>query len=103
MRRITIGLIGLVLVIALVGATSSSSGSGARPAPAGATAPAYSSDVLSRASAMTQQMSVAGPSTGHEYHAHANDEQVRMSSSPAFVRQLEAYQSQIDRMLARTP
>ena len=98
-----IGLIGLVVVIALVGATSSPPGSGARQAPAGATAPAYSSEVLSRASAMTQQMSAPGPLTGHEYHVHAGDEQTRLSSSPEFVRELEAYQSQIDRMLARTP
>jgi hypothetical protein len=52
---------------------------------------------------MTQQMSVLGPPSGHEYHAHAGDNQLRLSSNSEFVRQIEAYQNQIDRMLARTP
>ena len=101
MRRIVIGLIGLVAVIALVGATSDSSGTVPANAPAGATARAYSDEVLSRASAMTQQMSTPTPSTGHEYHAHAGDEQLRLSSNAGFVRELEQYQADIDRMLAR--
>ena len=34
---------------------------------------------------------------------HAGDEQLRLASNPGFVREIEAYQNQIDRMLARTP
>lgn len=103
MRRIVIGLIGLVAVIALVGiAAGPSEGNGAR-VPARATARVYSDDVLNRASSMTQQMSVPGPISGHEYHAHTGDEQLRLSTDPEFTRELESYQYQIDRMLARTP
>lgn len=50
---------------------------------------------------MAQQMSGEQPLSGHEYHNHADDEQLRLSSDPQFVREVEAYQAQIDRMLAR--
>ena len=104
MRRIVIAAVGLIAIIVLVGALSSPSPSSPTPASAGATASVYSDDVLSRASAMTQQMSVNGPVSGHEYHPHATDEQLQLSQTdPEFVRELEAYQYQIDRMLARTP
>ena len=103
MRRIVIGLTGLVAVIALVGILSGSPRSGAPARPTGATAQVYSVDVLGRASAMTQQMSTPVGLTGHEYHLHGDDEQLRLSTDPEFTRELEAYQQQIDRMLARTP
>lgn len=73
--------------------------------PAAPPAPTYPGEVVAGASAMTQQMSAAtDPSDpAHAYHPHAADEQLRLSSDPAFVRQLEGYQAAIDRMLARTP
>lgn len=103
MRRIVIGLLGLVAVLALVGALARSPGSSGTTTPAGSPTRVYSDDVLSRAGAMTQQMSAPGPLTGHEYHLHGGDEQLRLSSDAEFVRELEAYQAQIDKMLARTP
>ncbi len=103
MRRIVIGLAGVVAVIALVGIAAGSSESDGTPVPARAAARVYSDDVLDRASGMTQRMSVPGPVSGHEYHGHANDEQLRLSSDPEFTRELESYEYQIDRMLARTP
>lgn len=104
MRRIVVSLVGLMAVIALVVALASSSPSGPTSMSTGATARVYSDDVLSRAASMTQKMSVPGPITGHEYHGHINDEQLRLSQTdPEFVRELEAYMQQIDRMLARTP
>lgn len=60
----------------------------------------YSTEVLTKASAMTQQMS-APADPAHAYHLHTTDEPLPLSSDPAFVRQLEAYQAGIDRMLAR--
>ena len=103
MRRIVIGLTGLVAVIALVGILSGSPRSGAPAPPTGAAARVYSDAVLSRASAMTQQMSSPAGLTGHEYHLHGGDEQLRLSTDPEFTREVEAYQHQIDRMLARRP
>lgn len=52
---------------------------------------------------MTQQMSVDGPISGHEYHGHTGDEQLRLSTDPEFTRELEVYQQRVDQMLARTP
>lgn len=93
-------LAGLVLA-AIVAAVSLSGTAGSAvsssPPPA-----AYSSDVVAGASAMTQQMSVS-TDPAPVYQPHAGDEQLRLSADPAFVRQLEAYQTAIDRMLARTP
>ena len=104
MRRMLIAAVGLVAIIVLAGALSSPSSSNSTRVPTRATASVYSDDVLSRASTMTQQMSGNGPVSGHEYHAHATDEQLKLSqANPEFVRELEAYQYQIDRMLARTP
>lgn len=70
---------------------------GVAPAPDG---PLASHSVLIRANQMTQQMPVPGPLSGHEY-AHAGDEQLQLSANPEFLREIEAYQDQIDRMLAR--
>lgn len=104
MRRVVVGLIGLIAVVALVGVLAGSSPSGVTSVRTGAAARVYSDDVLSRAASMTQKMSVVGPITGHEYHGHVNDEQLRISlADPEFVRELEAYIRQLDRMLARTP
>lgn len=93
-------LAGLVLAAVVAAATLS----GAYRPPVSPSPPpaAYSSDVVAGASAMTQQMSVS-TDPAHAYQPHAGDEQLRLSADPAFVRQLEAYQSAIDRMLARTP
>lgn len=91
-------LAGLVLA-AIAAALSGTAGSAVSSSPPPA---AYSSDVVAGASAMTQQMSVL-TDPAHAYHPHAGDEQLRLSADPAFLRQLEAYQSAIDRMLARTP
>jgi hypothetical protein len=102
MRRIAI--ITVVAVFALVGVGWAVSSTSGHSEGAGAkSGTSYSDAVLSRASQMTQQMSVPGPPSGHEYHAHAGDEQLRLASNPGFVREIEAYQNQIDRMLARTP
>lgn len=91
-------LAGLVLA-AIAAALSGTAGSAVSSSPPPA---AYSSDVVAGASAMTQQMSVS-TDPAHAYQPHAGDEQLRLSADPAFLRQLEAYQSAIDRMLARTP
>ena len=89
------------LVLAAIVATVAMSGT-AGPAVSSSPSPAdYSSDVVAGASAMTQQMSVS-TDPAHAYHPHAGDEQLRLSADPAFLRQLEAYQTAIDRMLART-
>lgn len=88
---------GLVLSIAVLGAALSGSSSTGRSG-----AQTYSTVVLAQALAMTAQMS-APAQAGPAYQAHAGDEQLRLSADPAFVRQLEAYQAGIDRMLARTP
>lgn len=91
-------LAGLVLA-AIAAALSGTAGSAVSSSPPPA---AYSSDIVAGASAMTQQMSVS-TDPAHAYQPHAGDEQLRLSADPAFLRQLEAYQSAIDRMLARTP
>ena len=77
-----------------VGALGSS-----EPSPSGGPGP-YPRDVVARASVMTEQMS--GPTdAAHAYHLHAGDEQLRLSADPAFVRQVESYRDDLDRMLAR--
>lgn len=88
-------LAGLVFVAVLAVAAVGGDGGSSPATPA-----TYSSEVLAGASAMTQQMSVSAD-PAHGYHPHADDEQLRLSSDPAFLRQLEAYQAGIDRMLAR--
>ncbi len=104
MRRIRVSLFGVLASIALVGAFALPFRSGTRsPTSTGATSRVYSDDVLSRANSMTQLMSVPSPITGHEYHLHANDEQLQLSSDPEFVRELEAYRHQVDRLLGRSP
>ena len=96
--KILIGLAALLFTI-IIGAGIASDGPTGRTAPPAAGV--YDADTVARAGAMTQQMSVDGPLSGHEYHNHAGDEQLRLSSDPQFVREIEVYQAQIDRMLAR--
>lgn len=98
MRRIAITLVALLAVLGLVWTASMSAGT-ASSQPGSS----YPDTVLSQASLMTQQMSVPGRLTGHEYHIHAGDGQLQLSSNPGFIREIDAYQNQIDRMLARTP
>ena len=86
---------GLVVAAALVFAGASSDGGSSTSVPV-----TYSTEILAGASAMTQQMS-APADRAHVYHLHAGDQQLQLSADPAFVRQLEAYQAGIDRMLAR--
>lgn len=96
--RLLIGFT-VVLFVAMVAAGITSDGPGERSgSPAGG---AYDTHTVARAAAMTQQMSGDRPLSGHEYHSHAGDEQLRLASNAQFVRALEAYQAQIDRMLAR--
>jgi hypothetical protein len=90
------------LVLAAIVAAAALSGTAASPVSSSPARAAYSSDVVAGASAMTQQMAVSTDST-HAYQPHAGDEQLRLSADPAFLRQLEAYQSAVDRMLARRP
>lgn len=87
----------LVAVMIGVGMTSDGPTAGSTPPAAGV----YDDGTIARAAGMTQQMGGDRPLSGHEYHNHADDEQLRLSSDPAFVREVEAYQAQIDRMLAR--
>ena len=88
---------GLVLCAVLLGAGVS----GTAPTAASGTQ-VYPTAVLAQAAGMTQQMS-APAGVAPTYQPHAGDEQLRLSVDPRFVRQLEAYQAGIDRMLARTP
>ena len=95
--RTLIAVTGFVLGAVLLGAVLS----GSAPTPAVGTQ-TYSTVVLVRAAGMTQQMS-APAGVAPTYGAHAGDEQLLLSTNPGFLRQLEAYQAGIDRMLARTP
>jgi len=104
MRRILISLLSVLAVVALVVAPASFSGGGTRSTATPPSVAVYPTEVLSRASSMTQLMSTPGPITGHEYHLMASDEQLRLSESdPEFVRELASYQHQIDRVLGRNP
>lgn len=94
--RILIAVTGLVLCAVLLGAVLSGS------APTASGTQTYPSVVLAQAAGMTQQMS-APAGVAPTYQPHAGDEQLRLSADVGFVRQLEAYQAGIDRMLARTP
>ena len=97
--KLLVALMGLALAAVLTAAAVSGPSGTAGPRPPAA-ASTYPSQTLAGASAMTGQMSAPG-NAAHDYHLHAGDEQLRLSSDPAFVRQLEAYQADIDRMLAR--
>ena len=94
-------LIGLAVVVFAAMIVAGITTDGPTPQTVRPPASAYDPHVVARAGAMTQQMSGNRPLSGHEYHNHAGDEQLRLSSNPQFVRAVEAYQAQIDRMLAR--
>lgn len=59
----------------------------------------YDHDQLQRAAEMTQNMSAPNANTGAQYHL--GDDQLSHSGDPAFLRDLEAHQAEIDRMRAR--
>lgn len=91
-----------VLVAVIISAGITSEDPTARPVrPVTFVAGHYDADTVARAGVMTQQMGGDGPPSGHEYHKHAADEQLQLSSDPQFVREVEGYQAQVDRMLAR--
>lgn len=96
MKRLVVAA-GLALSIAVLGAAVN--GSSPTRTTVTQTHPAV---VLYEAAVMTQQMS-APAGAAPTYRGHAGDEQLRLSTHPGFVRQLEAYQTAIDRMLARNP
>lgn len=81
MRRILMVAAASIAALALMGVVVATTGEG--------TPGVCPDDVLSRSSRMTQEMSVPGPLSGHEYHVHAGDEQLRLSQDPGFVRELE--------------
>lgn len=59
----------------------------------------YDHDTLQADAQMTQYMSRPDANTGAQYHRR--DEQLGRSRNPGFVRDLEAHQADIDRMLGR--
>jgi len=60
----------------------------------------YDHETLQADARMTQGMSRPDANTGAQYHRR--DEQLVHSNSPSFLRDFEAHQADIDRMLART-
>lgn len=95
MKRLVVAA-GLALSVAVLGAAVNGS------SPGTSVTQTYPAVVLSEAAVMTQQMS-APAGVAPTYRGHVGDEQLRLSTHPGFVRQLEAYQTAVDRMLARTP
>jgi hypothetical protein len=98
LRRITITAVVLfagVLTLAALSGPDAGDGTTSRPPYGGA----YGHDELQRGAQMTQNMSAPNAHTDSQYHR--GDEQLARSSDPAFVRDLEAHQADIDRMLAR--
>lgn len=98
--RVFIALVIVFFIgVIAVGASTSQTDTGtSRPPAAAAT---YAPSVVARAGAMTEQMSIDGPISGHEYHGHTGDEQLRLSTDPEFAREVASYQQQVDQMLAR--
>jgi hypothetical protein len=86
---------GGVLTTAAISESDGGPGAPSRPAYSGT----YDHNQLQRDAGMTQNMSTPNANTDSQYHR--NDEQLTHSSDPAFVRDLEAHQADIDRMLAR--
>lgn len=98
LRRLIIAgvvLFGGMLTVAAVFEPERDAGAPSRPAYSGT----YDHNQLQRDAQMTQNMSAPNALTDSQYHR--NDEQLSHSSDPAFVRDLEAHQADIDRMLAR--
>jgi hypothetical protein len=84
-------------VLTLAAATEPDGGT--RPPSPPAYSGTYDHNQLQRDAQMTQNMSAPNANTDSQYHR--SDEQLSHSSDPAFVRDLEAHQADIDRMLAR--
>ena len=98
LRRLIIAavlLFGGVLTLAAVSEPGGGAGTPSAPSYSGG----YDHDQLQRDARMTQNMSTPNANTDSQYHR--NDEQLSHSSNPSFVRDLEAHQADIDRMLAR--
>ena len=89
-----------VLFVGLVIAIGVASEPDARPTPAPASSASYSRELLERDSNMTQRMS-SPTADGPMQRGQVRDQQLDHSKDPAFVRALEDYQGDIDRMLAR--
>ena len=98
LRRLIVAAVlffGGVLTLAAVSEPDGGAASQSRPSYSGT----YDHDQLQRDAQMTQNMSAPNANTDSQYHR--DDEQLSHSSDPAFVRDLEAHQADIDRMLAR--
>lgn len=101
MKKLLVAVTLLLAAIVTVGALGAPDASTpATPRPATVSAGPASQATLQQDAFMTQQMSVAGADGPMQDYAMA-DSQLRHSQNPAFVRQLEQYRAQIDRMLAR--
>ena len=87
--------LGGVLTLAAVSEPDNGAGLPSAPSYSGA----YDHDQLQRDAQMTQNMSTPNANTDSQYHR--NDVQLSHSRDPAFVRDLEAHQADINRMLAR--
>jgi hypothetical protein len=98
LRRLTITAVLFFGGVLTLAAVSEPDGGARTPSP-----PAYSGtydhDQLQRDAQMTQNMSTPNANTDSQYHR--DDVQLSHSSDPAFVRELEQHQADIDRMLAR--
>ena len=92
---IAVVFFGGVLMLAAVSEPERDAGAPSRPGYSGT----YDHDQLQRDARMTQDMSTPNANTDAPYHR--NDEQLSHSSDEAFVRDLEAHQADLDRMLAR--
>jgi hypothetical protein len=98
LRRVIITavvLFGGMLTVAAVSEPARDAGAPSQPAYSGSS----DHNQLQRDSQMTQNMSTPNAHTGSQYHR--DDEQLSHSRNPAFVRDLEAHQADIDRMLGR--
>lgn len=98
-KLLVIATLFLATVIVLGETTKPDSPSRSTARPASSAGPADQATLQQDAN-MTQQMSVGG-ANGPMQRYGTPDPQLTHSQNPAFVRQLEQYQAQIDQMLAR--
>jgi hypothetical protein len=96
-RFVLLGVLFYGSVFALAAATEPDGGMGVRTPTSTGT---YDHETLQADARMTQGMSRPDANTGAQYHR--SDEQLAHSSSSSFLRDFEAHQADIDRMLART-
>lgn len=94
-RLALVGALFFGSVFALAATEPDGGADGRPPAPSSA----YDHETLQADARMTQGMSRPDANTGAQYHRR--DEQLVHSNSPGFVRDFEAHQADIDRMLAR--